>query len=112
MSDFGKENSLPRYPAEAFNAQPVYKSSERPPERNLMAILGLITSIIGIIFVPILTLPASLMGATFSIIGIKRSHSLRSGKGMAWVGLSLSIFALLCLGIIAFTVLALDGNYA
>jgi hypothetical protein len=53
-----------------------------PPKRtNGFAIAGLITGI----------LPTPLFGLIFSIIGLVKSKSYRSGKAMAWIGIVLSV---------------------
>lgn len=94
------------------HTQPVFHSNMPPRPKNVSSILALVSSLFGLAFAPILTVPCSLLGLYFSIKGIRNSKAAGKGAKMAWISLAICIFMLVCVSILLFTFLALDASYA
>jgi hypothetical protein len=74
----GYPGGAPTYPGQVPGA---FMPPEPPKRTNGFAIAGLILGI----------LPTPLFGLIFSIIGLVKSKTYRSGKAMSWIGIVLSI---------------------
>jgi len=86
----------PAYGAPAYTAAPVYGGYATPRKTNTLAVVSLISSIVGIFLLPFVGSVVGIITGHMSLSQIKRTGEGGRGLGLAgtivgWVGLALAI---------------------